>query len=163
VKNTVLVRNRQRRRAVETHYLRRIISFLLLNLLQQPRFHIGVYLVGATEMARLNGAFLHHEGSTDVITFDYTDHQPSSPRPFLHGEIFVCIDEAISQARRFQATWQQELARYVIHGVLHLCGFDDRRQAERRRMKLEEDRLLAQVAGEFALGRLKPARPGRRS
>ena len=163
MKNILLVRNRQQRRAVQTRQLRRILGYLLADLLRQPRFHIGVYLVGAAEMARLNGTFLHHEGSTDVITFDYTDGQAPAPSPLLHGEIFVCVDEAISQARRFQATWQQELTRYAIHGVLHLCGFDDRRQADRRRMKLEEDRLFAQVARQFALGQLKPAPPKRRS
>ncbi len=154
--NTVFVRNRQRTRAVETRQLRRIVRFVLEELLRQPRFQIGVYLVGASEMAHLNGTFLHHEGSTDVITFDYVD-QGHTVSPSLNGEIFLCVDEAIRQARTFRATWQHELARYAIHGLLHLCGFDDQRMAARRRMKLEENRLLAQVASHFALAKLKPA------
>src|SRR2546427_238130 len=64
----------------------------------------------------------------------------------LHGEIFICIDEVISQAGKFRTSWQKELVRYLIHGVLHLCGYNDRRASARRRMKSEEDRLLRQLA-----------------
>ena len=72
-------------------------------------------------MTRLNETFLHHSGSTDVITFDYAS-RPNTP--ILQGEIFVCVDEAVEQARRFCCAWQEEIIRYVIHGVLHLTGFD---------------------------------------
>ena len=111
-------------------------------------------------MTRLNETFLRHKGSTDVITFDYAEQvdqasRLSSPRPqlalpgqarrlscLLHGEIFVCLDEAVSQARRFHTTWQSELVRYVVHGVLHLLGYDDRDSRARRRMKAAEDALV---------------------
>ena len=72
----------------------------------------------------------------------------------LHGEIFICVDEAVVQARRFRASWQSELVRYVIHGVLHLRGFDDLHPAGRRKMKREEDRLLREIALRFALSKL---------
>src|SRR5205807_7575292 len=119
-----------------------------------------------------NETFRRHHGPTDVITFDYAVEQASSllssrqasglaskappkrARPgavaaSLHGEIFICTDEAISQARRFHTTWQSELTRYVIHGLLHLCGYDDQRAAARRQMKREEARLLDQIARQF--------------
>jgi rRNA maturation RNase YbeY len=67
----------------------------------------------------------------------------------LHGEIFVCVDEAISQARRFHTTWQSELVRYIVHGVLHLLGYDDAHSRARRKMKAAEDSLVGQLAREF--------------
>ena len=67
----------------------------------------------------------------------------------LHGEIFVCLDEAMSQARRFRTTWQRELVRYVVHGVLHLLGYDDLNNRARRRMKAAEDTLVRQLARQF--------------
>jgi len=67
---------------------------------------------------------LRHAGATDVIAFDY-----SIRASHLRGEIFICVDEALVQARRFRTTWQSESVRYVVHGVLHLLGFDDRRPA----------------------------------
>jgi probable rRNA maturation factor len=72
----------------------------------------------------------------------------------LHGEIVICVDEALAQARRFRTPWQSELARYLVHGILHLRGFDDRRPAQRRKMKRAEDRFLRQLACRFDLRRL---------
>ena len=50
-------------------------------------------------------------------------------RATLHGEIFICVDEAVLQARKFRTSWQSEIVRYLVHGVLHLLGHDDSRPA----------------------------------
>jgi len=72
----------------------------------------------------------------------------------LHGEIFICVDDAVAQAREFRTSWQSELARYLIHGILHLRGYDDLSAAARRRMKREENRLLRWIARQHPLSRL---------
>jgi probable rRNA maturation factor len=64
------------------------------------------------------------------------------------------VDEAILQARRFRTTWQSELVRYLIHGVLHLFGHDDHHAVARRKMKREENRLFKSLSARFALSRL---------
>ncbi len=153
------LRNRQRASKVDLRLLRRIVLGLLEQFTDQPAFDLGIYVVGASEMTRLNETFLRHRGSTDVITFDYGE--PAQPG-LLHGEIFVCLDEARAQARRFRTTWQSELVRYVVHGLLHLQGFDDHRVGERRRMKREEARRLHRLARCFALEKLLPARDAKR-
>jgi rRNA maturation RNase YbeY len=76
--------------------------------------------------------------------------------PALHGEIFICLHAAVDQARRFRTTWQSEVVRYLVHGVLHLRGHEDLDAASRRRMKREEDRLLQELAGRFRLSQLAP-------
>jgi probable rRNA maturation factor len=150
------LRNRQRTRPIDLPQLRRLARALLEHLLDQQAYDLGIYFVAAPEMTRLNETFLHHQGSTDVITFDYSETSASvdaSPRPrgtqaqppsspLLHGEIFVCVDEAVRQARRFRTSWQSELVRYLVHGLLHLRGYDDNRASARRIMKREEDRLV---------------------
>jgi probable rRNA maturation factor len=68
------------------------------------------------------------------------------------------VDEAIIQARRFRTSWPAELVRYLVHGVLHLRGFDDHTAADRRRMKTEENRLLRLLAGRFPLSQLARTR-----
>jgi probable rRNA maturation factor len=155
---TLSLGNRQRSRPVNLVVLRRLVRVLLCDFLQRQTFDLGVYLVGAAEMTRLNQTWLQHEGSTDVITFDYTD--PADPAR-LSGEIFVCVDEALAQATRFHTTWESELARYVVHGVLHLDGYDDQAVADRRRMKRQEHRLLRLLSRRVALRQLN--RPRRRS
>jgi probable rRNA maturation factor len=160
------LRNRQQTRPVDIRRLRRICTTLLAELLPVKNAELGVTLVAAPEMARLNGQFLQHKGSTDVITFDYSEVpdprlQTAIPRSKLHGELFICLDEAVFQARRFRTTWQSELVRYLIHGMLHLLGHDDHRAPDRRKMKREENRLLRLLALRFPLSRLarKPRLP----
>jgi rRNA maturation RNase YbeY len=137
-------------------------------------FDITIHLVTARAMARLNEKHLQHEGPTDVITLDYASSLAAElphalspqkgeragvrgPKPVpsaLVGEIFVCMDVAVEQARRFRAAWPVELARYVIHGILHLSGHDDRRPAARRRMKQAENRWLKKLDRRFRLSKL---------
>lgn len=137
--------NRQRTRKLDTRQLRRCTRALLREV-GVTDAELGVTFVGDQEMTRINESFLQHEGSTDVITFDHSEispsPQPPGARPELYGEIFVCVDEAIRQSTRFHTTWQAEVLRYIVHGVLHLLGHDDHGVKDRRRMKREENRLL---------------------
>lgn len=160
--------NRQRAKRINLHRLKKIATGLLVELKIQNA-DLGINLVAALEMTALNGTFLHHAGSTDVITFDYSVGQVSRPShfsskrigdrpeacPALSGEIFICVDEALAQARKFKTSWQSEIVRYLIHGVLHLTGHDDSPAGERRKMKREEDRLLRQLSRRFSLAELQ--------
>jgi rRNA maturation RNase YbeY len=143
------LRNQQSRRRINLRLLRQILVHLT-NSRPSLRFtELGISLVDADEITRLNEAFLQHAGSTDVITFDYCE--PRSPRQPIQGEIFICVDEAVAQARRFRTAWQSEMVRYAVHGLLHLGGFDDRRAAQRRQMKKVEDEIIRELARKFRL------------
>jgi len=161
------LRNRQRVRLVDPARFRRIAVQLLHEDFRVEHYVLAVHLVAAPEMARLNGTYLRHEGSTDVITFDYADpqfglsgsgerkgNQGPSPVTGWHGEIFICLEDALMQARQYHTSWQQELVRYLVHGLLHLQGFDDRQAAARRKMKREENRLMAGLGRRFCFARL---------
>ncbi len=144
------VRNRQRTRPLDLRLLERIAAELIARTCQ-AEFHIGVLLVGALEMTRLNEAFLRHQGSTDVLAFGYTDDHTHS----LHGEVFICVEEAIRQARRYGTTWQEEVVRYLAHGLLHFQGYKDSTSPQRKRMKALEDALLRAVHRQFCLSHLR--------
>jgi probable rRNA maturation factor len=147
--------NRQRARRINLTYLRKITRALLDVLLPSGEYDLAIHLIAKDEMIRLNETYVHHKGPTDVITFDYGHSQslePGSPTP--HSEIFVCVEVAIAQARRFGTSWQSEVVRYIIHGALHLQGFDDRRAAARRVMKQEESRVLRLISRKFNIARL---------
>ena len=128
--------------------LRRITLSILKTLCPERSFELGIYLVEADKISQLNQTFLSHAGPTDVITFDYAT---GPGEDVLHGEIFICVDEAICQARRFRTTWPTELVRYVVHGILHLVGHTDLHRTARRKMKREEDRVLRLLASQFPL------------
>ena len=166
---SVTIANRQHVRKINLRPLKKIAAALLAEL-EIKKAEIGICLVAAPEMTRLNETFLKHKGSTDVITFDYRDNvgQASSlshskiPKvkdrqdacPTLRGEIFICVDEAVLQARKFGTSWPSEVVRYIIHGVLHLVGFDDSSVVARRKMKREENRRLREMTRRFPLSKL---------
>ena len=165
----VVLANRQHTRKINRRLLKQITAALLADLKVEAA-ELGVHLVAAPEIIRLNEQFLRHAGPTDVIAFDHSDSRrrtrdtgPKTPGPRrqLYGEIFICVDEAVLQARKFRASWQSEITRYLVHGVLHLQGHDDSRPAERRKMKRAENRRLRELSRRFSLAHL--ARPGKLS
>ena len=98
-------------------------------------------------MASINQEYLGHEGPTDVITFDLCD----DPALRMTGEILICPEVAASQSEEFGTTWQEETVRYVIHGLLHLKGFDDLEPEKRRIMKQHENRWVEKAKAGFDL------------
>jgi len=149
---TLSLRNRQRTRSIDLRLLRKVTVFLLKEILNEPQFELGIHFVGADEITRLNETFLQHHGSTDVITFDYKEAKNENG---LHGEIFISVDDAVMQAKEFRTTWQMEVARYIVHGILHLQGQDDLDSASRKKMKRVEERTLKELAKQFSLKQLQ--------
>jgi probable rRNA maturation factor len=146
------VRNRQRDRAIDTEFLREIARVLLEEELALSRYELAIHFVSAKKMAEINWEFLQHEGSTDVITFDYREgYGEGAAELELAGEIYISVADARKQAKEFSTTWQDELVRYVAHGVLHLRGFDDLEPAQRKSMKREENRLVRRLSARFDL------------
>jgi probable rRNA maturation factor len=92
-----------------------------------------VVLVSDRRMASLHRRFLHKPGSTDVLTFE-------------HGEIFVSVETARQNARTFKSSLTRELRLYIVHGLLHLHGFEDRTEADARKMQTMQERILRQIA-----------------
>ena len=134
--------NRQRTRKINSALLRKIISGLLDQILKRDEYELGLHLVTRRKITELNETYLQHQGSTDVITFDLSDGGLRRPRE-IDGEIVISVDMARREARRRRLPVTQELLRYAIHGTLHLCGYDDRTAAQRRRIRAAEDAVLA--------------------
>lgn len=145
------LRNCQARRRVDTRFLARNVRECLRIL--EVEFELGIRVVSNAEIARINERYLQHHGPTDVITFHYDSTQASIPddvpgaKKMISGDIFVSVDEAVSQARRFRTSGREELLRYAVHGILHLLGFDDHSARDRRRMKKVEDQLVSRLTG----------------
>jgi len=91
---------------------------------------IFVLLISDRRMARLHRQFLNKAGPTDVLTFE-------------HGEIFISVERARDHARRFGSSLGQELRLYIVHGLLHLHGFDHRSEVEAERMERMQGQILA--------------------
>ncbi len=129
------MRNHQREVKFASPALRRQMRWLLDNAFNWAEYDIAVHFVSAKRMAIINDKYLDHKGPTDILTFDYGGA--------IHtGEIIICPLVAIENAERHKELLMAELARYMIHGLLHISGHDDKVSAARRKMKREENRLV---------------------
>lgn len=136
------LRNEQRRCCLSTSPLRRNALALVDDLLELPDYNLSVTFVTPRRMAQLNWNHLGHKGPTDILTFDYTDSNT------IHGELVICPWVAAENANNYRVSLQRELLRYIIHGVLHLLGHDDKEPTACRKMKREENRLLRRLPGD---------------
>lgn len=84
----------------------------------------------------VNKEFLGHDYYTDIITFDYSEPGVVS------GDMYISLDTVQSNSRKFRTSYDRELMRVIIHGVLHLCGINDKGRGERAVMEAAEERAL---------------------
>ena len=87
----------------------------------------------------LNVKYLDHDTLTDIISFDYTVGKE------LHGDIFISIDRVAENAQDLGVSFNDELYRVMIHGILHYCGYKDKSEDEEMEMRLKEDHYLSQL------------------
>ena len=133
----ITIRNVQRRIRVHLAALRKSMAAIVGAVLQIPNRRtplleldeICVVLISDRRMSELHHEYLGESGPTDVITFD-------------HGEIFISVDTARRNAREFGNSLTREIQLYIIHGLLHLHGFDDRGPRPAKRMKAVQESIL---------------------
>jgi rRNA maturation RNase YbeY len=118
---------------------------LALRVLEQARAELSLALVGDAEMAELNLRHRGRRGPTDVLSFSLLEGAHSEYRGALLGDVVIDVEQAARQARRARRPLDDELAKLVIHGVLHLLGHDHEVAAEARSMRAEERRLWQRV------------------
>ena len=103
---------------------------------------IGYLFVDDEKILEVNREFLGHDYYTDVITFDYDEDETVS------GDIVISLDTVRSNAQLFGKTYEEELYRVIIHGILHLCGINDKGPGEREIMEAAENKALAMRNGQ---------------
>ncbi|MCZ6479043.1 MAG: rRNA maturation RNase YbeY [candidate division NC10 bacterium] len=108
----------------------------------RPSDEVSVLLVDDRAIRRLNKVYLNHDRPTDVLAFPQQQGLPS-PQPHLLGDVVISVETAARQAKEHGHSLPHELALLLIHGILHLVGYDDSTPATRRRMWTEQARLLA--------------------
>ena len=89
------------------------------------------------KILEVNKEYLQHDYYTDIITFDYSEEDSIS------GDLFISLDTVRSNSEMLGVSYEQELHRVIIHGILHLCGIDDKGEGEREKMEAAENKALA--------------------
>lgn len=140
--------DRQKTARIDRSWYRRLALYVLRSE-GVRRAELGVAFVDNLEMRRLNRRFLGHDYATDVVTFPLEEDEGS-----MEGQIVISREFAESYAARRGGDGRVEAGLYLVHGILHLCGYDDRQPAARTRMHRRQAELLD--------GFLKSAAGGRR-
>jgi probable rRNA maturation factor len=139
----ISVRNRQRKIPVDAVELQNFAAKALTRCLQLRRgkltnlrklHEVFVWVISDHRMTQLHRNFMHETGPTDVLTFQ-------------HGEIFISVETARRNARTFGNSLARELHLYIIHGLLHLHGFDDRTQTGAWKMEKMQQKILSDSSG----------------
>ena len=98
---------------------------------------IGYMFVNDEKILEVNREYLGHDYYTDIITFDYDEDD------VINGDLVISLDTVRTNAEKFGKTYDEELHRVIIHGILHLCGINDKGPGEREIMEAEENKALA--------------------
>lgn len=98
---------------------------------------IAYIFVNDEKILEVNREYLQHDYYTDIITFDYCEGK------VISGDLFISLDTVRTNAEQVGATYEQELNRVIIHGILHLCGIDDKGPGEREKMEQAENEALS--------------------
>ncbi len=88
-------------------------------------------------LLEINNHYLQHDDLTDIITFDYSEHS------IIQGDIYISVERVKENASMYNTSFNNELKRVIIHGVLHLVGLHDKTREEKRTMRNAEDRALS--------------------
>jgi len=91
------------------------------------------------EILRINQSYLNHDYYTDIITFDYSEGDKIS------GDLFISLETVKTNSEKYKTNYIEELHRVMIHGILHLCGYEDNTPKEKKVMRLKEDEALKMI------------------
>ncbi len=118
---------------------KRIIHNLIKSISEEIEFKIyslEINFVDLETIKEVNNTYMKHNYETDIVTLDY-----SKKNDRLDTELFISYDVAKENAEKFKVSLNEELIRLIIHGILHVTGFDDTSPAEKRKMKKVENKL----------------------
>lgn len=136
-----------RKFAVRSSVIKKIVGYILEKYLPSylpgKKYQVAIYLVSTAEMIRLNKRFFKRDYATDVISCPL-ELDSNLPRVLL-GEIFVCVETAARQAAQYGHTYLEEMKLLIVHGLLHLLGYDDVGRKNKKIMRREEEKLLKAI------------------
>lgn len=133
----IAVENLNKNYTVDIKAVRRIAGRVLGCLAKKDLFELGIIFLDDVAIRRINRRFKKEDRATDVLSFDLDEGL---------REIYISIDRAAANSRRYRTGPAPELVRYIIHGILHLYGYDDLKREERTRMSAKEDEILRWLA-----------------
>jgi probable rRNA maturation factor len=142
---SVLITNHQSRFSVSQESLRKKAQ-TILNALGYEYEELSILIVDDREMALYNQEYLNREGPTNVIAFPMQEGEFAHVTPFLLGDVVISLDTAGREAEDMGIGMDERLDELLVHGILHLVGYDhEKSEAEARRMETKSDALTSLI------------------
>ncbi|MBS3758248.1 MAG: rRNA maturation RNase YbeY [Desulfobacterales bacterium] len=142
---TILIENRQNRFRISTGQIREVAQ-TLLNALGSPEGELSVLLTDDADIADLNKQYLDREGATNVIAFPMAEGEFAEISPDLLGDVVISMDTAAREAEMGETTIENRFKELLIHGILHLFGYDhETNEADAQQMENKSEELLEAV------------------
>jgi len=135
-------------RKIPSRRLKRVAQ-VLLRLARREDAELSVVLIGNAEMQRLNARFRHKDYPTDVLSFPAANNLPTEAR--LLGDVIISVDKAAAQAKEQRRTFDQEMVTLLIHGIVHLLGYDHERSAREARIMTRMEKKMARQLCDLGL------------
>ena len=121
--------------------LERIVTFVLQTIGVNDA-ELSIVFTTDSKIKRLNLLYRKQNRSTDVLAFSMREGKHLKKDSSILGDIVISVDRARKQARRFNSSFKKEIYLYIIHGLLHLVGYDDVKSSSKKRMREKETQLL---------------------
>ena len=139
----VLIDNRQKKKKLNLTKISGITS-RILNLLGEKKAEVSLTFVTNSAIAVLNKKYLSCSRATDVLAFPIREIKMGGEGDLL-GDVVISIEKALSQAKEWGATFEQELTRLIIHGILHLIGYKDKQKKDKIKMFNMQEKILSNI------------------
>ena len=132
-----MIEVRSEKKGVSAPWVKRVLAHTLKA--EKSLMDLNILITGDREIRKINKKFLKHDYATDVISFPLDSD--------LLGELVISAEFAVGEATKRKIPVEEELLRYVAHGILHLLGYDDHRPADRTAMWKRQERELSRALG----------------
>ena len=106
---------------------------------------INLIICSDNYLVKINKKYLNKEYLTDVITFNTNHLANAESKDYIYGDIYISIERVLENKKKYGVSLSNELHRVLIHGVLHLLGYDDKTQFEKKLMTSKEDEYLKMI------------------
>lgn len=120
-----------------------VMSDWISSVISQEKFNegeINYIFCDDDYLVKLNVEFLNHDTLTDIISFDYTMGKQ------INGDIYISVERVVENANDFNTSFEAELSRVMVHGVLHYCGYKDKTAADETKMRSKENYYIEQLS-----------------
>lgn len=132
---------------VSKKWVQKVVQTLLKSLKQSSKITVSIHFIGDKRMKTLNRSHRGKNKTTDVLSFSLEETSGFATPAQAHdiGDIFISVPQIIRQAKEYRVSYKEECGRMLIHGVLHLLGYDHEKKKDAKKMFGIQERILTQV------------------